>query len=277
MQLEFWRNELLSVDYAAGKDFARGLLVKAARDIVRPSLGSNPTWPKPPLRRRARDVHAILCETGGSMVQDLEQMYPQLKSHDLAIRMGDARKLPLEDGAADAVLTSPPYLSRIDYVRATLPELLVLGWDSDMKVRQLRTSIMGGVLTARQAEVDPDTLGPKLRGVLTSIKTHESKASESYYTILAEQYFSDLSRSLAEMKRVLKPGGRGLVVVQSSFYKDVAIPLPSLVLEMLEGIGCPGKVLQEEAVSQHFGHLSPHQRKYVCHKVLQESVVLFQK
>jgi hypothetical protein len=211
------------------------------------------------------------------MVVDLESTTPLFKSRDLRARVGDARALPLPDACADAALTSPPYLSRLDYVRATLPELLALGLDNDGKISTLRSEIMGGVLATKRTDCVPSAWGPKTRAVLDAIYAHGSKASKSYYSVLARQYFADLEAALFELLRVLRPGGRGLIVVQTSYYKDVLIPLPALVVEILAGLGQESGVLQSEEISQHYGQLSPYQRGYVSRKVLDEAVIFFHR
>lgn len=275
--LSAWRDRMLSVPSTAARHFARGLLVRAARRIVRPDVGTNPTWPKPPLRRTKRDVRSILLRAAEEMAADLESSTRFFKSRDLRVRVGDARALPLPDASADAALTSPPYLSRLDYIRATMPELLALGWDNDGKIADLRGEIMGGVLVSRRVDTDPSAWGPRTKAILSAVNAHESKASKSYYSILARQYFADLDASLRELLRVLRPGGRGLIVVQTSYYKDVPIPLPALVVELLEGLGQDSRIIQSERISQHYGHLSPYQRNYVAGKTLDEAVILFQR
>jgi ubiquinone/menaquinone biosynthesis C-methylase UbiE len=272
--LEAWRaafDENLGRD---ARDFARGVLVHAARDLVRPQVGSNPTWPKPPLRRRRRSTGEILLKHANLMIEDLRgfEVHTVERRHTLLV--ADARQLPLQDAQADGILTSPPYLSRIDYPRATLPELLVLGEEDGQELGRLRSKTMGGVTTGG-ARPGAESADVTVAEILKKIQSHPSKASKSYYLVLAERYFADLRKCVREMVRVLRPGGRGSIVVQTSYYKDVLIDLPNIVAAMLKTEGVSASVPQSLPVSQHYGRLSPHQRGYVANKTLTEAVVDF--
>src|SRR2546422_5604818 len=103
--LRSWRARLLSVTSTDARHFARGLLVRAARRIVKPDVGTNPTWPMPPLRRTKRDVRSILLRTAREMASDLDSTTPLFKTRDLRVGIGDARALPIPDASADAALT----------------------------------------------------------------------------------------------------------------------------------------------------------------------------
>lgn len=186
---------------------------------------------------------------------------------------GDARRLPIPNGTVSAVVTSPPYMSRIDYVRATLPELACLGLDTEDSLSQLRRQVMGGVLSRGDASAETFATSALVRGVLDRIRVHDSKASAGYYLHLATQYFTDLQATIRELARVLAPGGQSLIVVQTSYHKDILVPLPQIVCELARSCGLDAYVRQTESVVSHIGQLSPHQRANVAGKTLLESVV----
>ena len=58
------------------------------------------------------------------------------------IALGSSAHLPLDTSSIDAVITSPPYCTRIDYVIATLPELAILGLRPD-ELKGLRDKMIG--------------------------------------------------------------------------------------------------------------------------------------
>jgi len=112
--------------------------------------------------------------------------------------------------------------------------------------------------------------------VLGKIEGHPSKASGSYYYWNFCKYFQDLFEWLGGLKKICKIGARGLVVVQNSYYKSVAIPVAEILMEMSGKIGISMKVVKREAVRTHLGTISPRQMNYVPKKVLEESVILLE-
>jgi SAM-dependent methyltransferase len=132
-----------------------------------------------------------------------------------SVRRGDARKLPVEDGAFDLVITSPPYLNAIDYLRGHKFSLIWMGHALE-EIRQLRTSNVGAessngvsaseayVLQALKAMGATEGLAPRLRGMLV-------------------RYVRDMDRVLAEVSRVLKPKGEAVLVVGDSTIRGVFV------------------------------------------------------
>ena len=58
------------------------------------------------------------------------------------VNEGDARCLPLADGSIDLVLTSPPYLNAIDYIRCSKFSLVWMGY-SIAELRRRRSTSVG--------------------------------------------------------------------------------------------------------------------------------------
>jgi DNA modification methylase len=213
-------------------------LFDAVRSVVRPFVGSNPTWVKSPalddrLTVNGNDLALAFREAVTSLGQRLRDG----GSTELAsITQALSGKLPLEDASVDAVVTSPPYCTRIDYIAATRPELAVLGYGhSDL--RALRSAMVGTpTIAAETPSVSPEW-GHAATSVISEIAGHTSKASGGYYRKYFVQYFDSLWESLGELRRVTRPGGPLVVVVQDSYYKDVHVDLPVIVSEMCENLG----------------------------------------
>nr|WP_143657613.1 hypothetical protein [Streptomyces sp. alain-838] len=136
--------------------------------------------------------------------------------------------MPIKTASVDLILTSPPYLTRIDYAVAYARELAVMGHDI-AKDRSLRAELMGTTLI-RGAACTP-VVGQIATSMLKAISEHSSKASGGYYKKQACQYLSDLTAGLDEVARVAKDGALLYLVVQDSYYKDIPVRLADICVE----------------------------------------------
>src|SRR5262249_36850262 len=66
-----------------------------------------------------------------------------------SLREGDARHLPFAKGSIDLVLTSPPYLNAIDYMRCSKFSLVWMGHTIE-SLRRLRTNSVGSEASGSQ-------------------------------------------------------------------------------------------------------------------------------
>lgn len=112
------------------------------------------------------------------------------------IKQGDARCLLLDNDSIDLVLTSPPYLTAIDYLRGHKFSLIWMGHALD----SLRT-IRGRMIGSERGMWKPDGLPPSVEHDLTET------ISENRARAITRRYLSDLRYSILEMKRVVRPGG----------------------------------------------------------------------
>ncbi|WP_460942887.1 hypothetical protein [Okibacterium endophyticum] len=135
---------------------------------------------------------------------------------------GDSRFLPFESDSHDLVVSSPPYLTRLDYVVGHLPELAVLGFSSD-DVQDLRNSMIGTpTMGGRSSEIP---IGSVAEGLLARVGAHESRAARTYYEPNFRKYFEGMADSMSEIQRVCQPGSDVLLVVQDSRFKDIHVDL----------------------------------------------------
>ena len=119
--------------------------------------------------------------------------------------------------------------------------------------------------------------GDACNSFLESVTNHKSKAAVSYYLPNYLQYFRDAELSLRSIYNVLRSGGKALVVVQSSYYKEIELSLGQMYMEMAADIGMVGEVAKRETVKQHMAHVNTKSQKYVPNKVYYEDTLLLTK
>ena len=134
-------------------------------------------------------------------------------------------------------MTSPPYCTRIDYAVSMKPELAVLNFKTNEEFKKLRKNIIG-TTTVEKKIIEPQPhWGASCLDFLDKVKKHESRASSTYYYKNHTQYFNGMYLSLVEIYRVMKPGGKFILVVQNSYYKEYLNDIAKHLIEMSLNIG----------------------------------------
>jgi DNA modification methylase len=259
-------------------------LFRTIRTLLDPFLGSNPTWirrninPRNRLRPRQDTIHQKFrqaMETLTALVESSSQVYPD-KNCPSSIALASSTDLPLEDGSVDAVITSPPYCTRIDYVVATLPELAVLGLQAD-ELKGLRDRMIGTpTIPGRELETDFLADCPMSEQLLQEITAHESKASNGYYRKFFLGYLRGMNESIAEISRVAHSGAPVVFVVQDSYYKEIRVDLASLIGEMAEvqGLTAVADHNFEVVARRNYATINPRSRVYRESTPATESVLI---
>jgi len=132
------------------------------------------------------------------------------------IRRGDARSLrQLGDETIDAVLTSPPYLNAIDYLRGHRMSLVWLGYRLS-ELRDIRSNSIGAE-RAPDKPIPSDLLEP------IQLALCDTTNLPKRYASMIQRYSEDLFRMTAEIARVTRVGGLATFVVGNSCLKGTFI------------------------------------------------------
>jgi len=163
------------------------------------------------------------------------------------VREGDARSIPLPDSLIDVVITSPPYLNAIDYLRCNKFSLVWMGHQIPA-LRKLRSENIGtevssgaeqqslSIKKAIEAAGETDRLSRRDRGMLA-------------------RYALDMDKVIREIARVLQPKGRCVLVVGDCTMRGVFVR-NSEVLKTLAG---PHGLREKSKVSRKL----PANRRYL--------------
>lgn len=254
---------------------------RTIRQLLQPFLTSNPTWIKRPESRRSRlrptctVIRDVFRANLAEMIprQPL-QPYSQARGKKI-IGVASSESLPLPNESVGCVLSSPPYCTRIDYAVATSPELAVLGYNLGSEFDMLRRQLIGTSTVPSGVPDAPSNLGKKCLTFLDTLFRHSSKASLTYYYKNHLQYFLSIGASLSEIRRILKAGGRCILVVQDSYYKNVHNDLPAIVSEMAAIRGLRMCCRSDFPLRRTMAGVNPGAREYRNSFSATESVLTF--
>lgn len=279
----------LLIDSAAGDDalqdvdalsplasFFYTALFRTVRALAAPTSGTNPTWWKRPLdgdalripKKRILDTfRATATELAGGLHREAFDMQTSVR-----LAVGDSRDLPLADATVSAVVTSPPYCTRMDYGIATRPELAVLRFDDDA-LSMLRAAMVG-TPTITGEDQDDDSLGLAASTFLKSVREHPSAASQGYYTKYFRQYYAAMDASLGELRRVTAAGSPVVMVIQDGYYKDVHNDVPGIVADIARRHDFTLYARQDFHIGRTIAGMNPSSRRYRSGSSAVESVVV---
>lgn len=139
----------------------------------------------------------------------------QAPEHSPQIRRSDARQLGfIRPASIDLVVTSPPYLNAIDYLRGHRMSLVWLGW-TVAEIRELRGNTVG----AERGLTNPPGF---LRALGDAGNPRIGDLTERHRG-LVYRFTKDMHNLCRSLARVMKPGGKLVLVVADSLLGGVPI------------------------------------------------------
>ncbi|MFC4518816.1 DNA methyltransferase [Cupriavidus pinatubonensis] len=256
-------------------------LFTVCRRLTSAYRSSNPTWLKTPKPGEPK-ITASPKEISTAFVQQAKCMADGLQTSDLLIdqsriniSVGDTTTLK-KRAFADLILTSPPYCTRIDYTAATRVELALISALLTEDRDALSQRMIGSIKVPTTVSEPSDLWGESALKFLDRLKSHDSKASKTYYYKTHVDYFDKMSKSMKNLQYSLKDKGSAVLVVQDSYYKDLHNDVPTILTEMAENHGL--KLARREDFTQNNSLLGINSRslKYRETSRAIESVICFE-
>lgn len=260
-------------------------LFQTVRELLVPFRSSNPTWIRIPKESEALlDIDNSIIDA--LFVMQINRMTDTLNYNEVeynspgynsTINIGSSTAIPLTDHSVQAVISSPPYCTRIDYAIATRPELAILGCSIGDDIRELRSHMIGTPTISKEILTVKKEWGSICQEFLIAVENHTAKASKSYYLKTFLQYFNSIFISFCEINRVLRNGGMCALVVQDSYYKEVHNDLPGIFCEFANYFDWTTISRHDFKVSHSMASVNHHSKKYRKGNGTTESALIFYK
>lgn len=229
----------------------------------------------------ARDVshsrpHKVMVSSDYNVVSNFFSSVSKVKKYfemsgkavsEADVSQGDARSLcGVDDRSVDLVITSPPYLNAIDYMRGHRFSLVWLGMTAK-ETRGIRSESIGaerakkGVVESYYDEIFRSY--GDLGGVPSRIKN------------MLVRYCCDLRAFSSSIRRVVKEGGEVVVVMGDSKLKGVDVRNSMAVIESLriEGFSIT-EVMEREIPLQHRYLPTPEGKNSALSNRMRKEVVI---
>jgi hypothetical protein len=142
---------------------------------------------------------------------------------------GDARSTKLPKESVDLILTSPPYLNAIDYLRCSKFSSVWMGHNRD-ELRRIRSESVG----AEVGVYRPDQ-GGFAEQLIKDLRL-SSRLSSRHKAVLL-RFVEDMRSTLREARRVLVRGGRAVIVVGENAVRGVYIRNAKIITAIAEDVG----------------------------------------
>jgi DNA modification methylase len=126
------------------------------------------------------------------------------KGPEADISYGDARCLPLPSQSVDMIITSPPYLNAIDYIRGHKLSLVWMG-HTIAGLRSTRAATTGSTILSSlcHSKIIQDVMS----------KMGDVEYLNTKYIRMIHRYLADINKIFEECARVLKPDCRATFVI----------------------------------------------------------------
>ncbi|MCM1368667.1 MAG: hypothetical protein NC184_07675 [Roseburia sp.] len=205
-----------------GQFFLLGNLIGISQGH-RPGHLSKPCAWTLPYKPRANDPGEYR-EVKPRLIEKIKRTYKDNFSPTGTMRtiFGDARNLQVDDKSVDAIITSPPYFDTLDYINSSRLRLAICGCYDKAKLKEIRDSL---------------------------IQQFDS-------------YIPDMEICISEFKRVLKSGGKCIVVVGDVFKKSTVINTAEELKPIFEkyGFACHAIIPDGIPVNKSVQKTTPKQK-----------------
>jgi len=175
------------------------------------------------------------------------------------VHQGDCRRT-LDSGAIPKFklcITSPPYLNSFDYSDIYRPEMFLGKFVADTgTLRAVRLRTLRSHVQASWRKPKDDDFGPLYLNSITALRERKEELWDRRIPMMVQAYFEDMKHVLRNLKRRALPNAQLWIVVSTSAYSGVEIPVDLIIADIASKAGWRlkevGVIRQLRSSGQHF-------------------------
>ena len=200
------------------------------------------------------------------------QVKDQARGPATVVRQGDARRTRLPKHSVDVVLTSPPYLNAIDYMRCSKFSLVWMGYSVDA-LCELRSRSIGSEVGQKESK------NGYAKQIIRKLRLSE-RLSTRHRAVLT-RFIEDLYGTVSEASRVLIPGGKAVYVVGENTVRGTYIANAKIIVELAQRLGLGLLKRTSRKLPSNRRYLPPpatnKRRAWLDGRMRREVVLIFEK
>ncbi len=213
------------------------------------SLAADVSHSRPHKVREQNDFD-VLTEFKKSCIQIAKAISVEKLKGEIQIRKGDARNLKtIQNNSVDSIITSPPYLNALDYMRGHKLSLVWLGHNISSLTRIRSTSVGAEKAPNKNANIN------HARNIVDQIQDFDSLPSRIQNMVY--RYALDMDNIVKESSRVLKKNRNATFVIGNSSLKGVYIDNTLIAEGAAHGCGLKLIDSKEREIPQNKRYLPP--------------------
>ncbi|MEM9308594.1 MAG: hypothetical protein AAGA74_14960 [Pseudomonadota bacterium] len=209
----------------------------------------------------------------GALPKSLDHVLRALDAERIRIDVkayrGDARRIGrVRDATVDSIVTSPPYLNAIDYMRGHRLSLVWLGY-SVAHLRSVRARSVGAEI------VDNCEIDEEIQSFFAKLHDDVDQKKRK----MLRRYYRDLRGLTNEAYRVLKPGRRATYVIGNSRIKGHEIANSELLTLAAQKVGFEivEQTVRDIPENRRYMPLSNSEGTTLAKRMRTEHVLVFEK
>ena len=252
LEITYLRKQIQSLDNSQEvKDFFKVCLSSIIRSVSNADNNCTRTVIRKKLNKLVRPTDALK-----RFVKALEVKVPKMVEFsrncppDITVEFPEdmeARDIKYNADHFDLALTSPPYVNAVDYPRTHQLEMYWLGFEQEALLTLKKQNVGTESVSASHYKTEHKIGVPEADRVIANIFKEDPRRA-----YIAFKYLDDMRKNLIEVHKVLREGGRYIIVVGNNRIRGQVFENWKYLMSIAEDIGFGIETYFGSEIIKHF-------------------------